>query len=426
MKSIVVSDIHGDLNQLIYPLLLYLSNPNEYKLILLGDYIDRGESNVYIYELMRVIHNCKNVHALFGNHELYDMGTIDYVSYRSPNRVRSNSFIKTFVYDLFYNLDLDVVYYDKDVNILYSHSPLNRPLPVVLKLPKSVESTFTYDIGSANMKYKNIHGHDHKRSNKDDVHSFFTGTDVNMISIDRDSSYGMGLMQNAMTTNCYPCDWVNDTMSRVYYLIIDNEDIKNYKIVSKNIPYGSMDDYNHVSFVNIKQILIDACNDASLLKSLAKLSLNTSYEEFRKGFGNVTGFPKSLRDMYKKNMRDRCDGGKVNVYYHDLPFEFYQKIMEDGKKISNELKSIVMDHEWIPVHDLYWNYVISGSDERTSKNNNIKESMKGGYMDNMNVVMYMIISMIVVLAMIGIVLVVVYRNRIRDGLAANGGGDRGK
>ena len=72
-KVIVVGDIHGDLNQLLYPLIYFLKNFDTVKyIIFLGDYIDRGESNAYIYAIVKMLLNSpvfKNkVILLRGNH----------------------------------------------------------------------------------------------------------------------------------------------------------------------------------------------------------------------------------------------------------------------------------------------------------------------------------------------------------------------
>ena len=53
-RIVVVGDVHGDLNQLIYPLVYFMKNFDKCKkIIYLGDFIDRGESNVYIYEILK-------------------------------------------------------------------------------------------------------------------------------------------------------------------------------------------------------------------------------------------------------------------------------------------------------------------------------------------------------------------------------------
>ena len=77
-KVIVVGDVHGDLNQFIYPLIYFMNDIDNSKIIYLGDYIDRGESNVYIYEILNALNNIpefKNkIIFLRGNHESFDSG----------------------------------------------------------------------------------------------------------------------------------------------------------------------------------------------------------------------------------------------------------------------------------------------------------------------------------------------------------------
>ena len=90
---IVVGDIHGDLNQFIYPLLEFQRNRTKYKkLIYLGDYIDRGTSNVYIYELIKYFqNNDKDIVFLRGNHEFYPC-TYDQLTYKFHKLLGTLSF----------------------------------------------------------------------------------------------------------------------------------------------------------------------------------------------------------------------------------------------------------------------------------------------------------------------------------------------
>ena len=137
-KVIVVGDVHGDLNQFIYPLIYFMNDIDNSKIIYLGDYIDRGESNVYIYEILNALNNIpefKNkIVFLRGNHESFDAGTYDYMHTDVEEMLSSDSRIKSFMFDMFFNMDLDIVHYDEINKLLYTHSPTSKDLEYVLSL----------------------------------------------------------------------------------------------------------------------------------------------------------------------------------------------------------------------------------------------------------------------------------------------------
>ena len=73
-RIVIVGDVHGDLNQFIYPLIYFMNNFKYCrKIIYLGDYLDRGESNVYIYEILSKLISVNELKDkmlfLSGNHE---------------------------------------------------------------------------------------------------------------------------------------------------------------------------------------------------------------------------------------------------------------------------------------------------------------------------------------------------------------------
>ena len=64
-------DIHGDLNQLIYPLIYYINNRDEFeKLIYIGDYTSRGFNDIYIYEIITKLMIHEDIFFLAGNHDV--------------------------------------------------------------------------------------------------------------------------------------------------------------------------------------------------------------------------------------------------------------------------------------------------------------------------------------------------------------------
>lgn len=96
MRLLVISDIHGCLNELIYLLKKVKYNPNEDKLILLGDYVDRGkqsmETVLFIGELVE-----NGVIALIGNHD-----------YMFKELVDANELNQTFTDPYYIKLGVDI------------------------------------------------------------------------------------------------------------------------------------------------------------------------------------------------------------------------------------------------------------------------------------------------------------------------------
>lgn len=76
MEYFAISDIHGHINKL--DKLLKYWNPDKQKLVLLGDYIDRGPDSLKVLE--RIHHLKKNYGAVVirGNHEDLFLGWFDY------------------------------------------------------------------------------------------------------------------------------------------------------------------------------------------------------------------------------------------------------------------------------------------------------------------------------------------------------------
>ena len=69
MKTIIIGDIHGCIEEL-KELLTLVKYKEDDKLILLGDYIDRGPSSLKVLEYLKELkENNSNVYLLLGNHD---------------------------------------------------------------------------------------------------------------------------------------------------------------------------------------------------------------------------------------------------------------------------------------------------------------------------------------------------------------------
>ena len=406
-RTIVVGDIHGDLNQLIYPLLYFVKNYDKCrKIIYLGDYIDRGDSNVFIYELINMLLKCselKNrVIFLRGNHESYEGSVYDYMSTDMDKLNSTESTIKSFMYDKFADLNLDLVYYDREKNILYSHAPLSRNLDKVLRANKYdmktiQDITYSMDKELSSSKYRNIHGHDHKMSSNDDIEKFMRG-EKKMISLDGDSSYGIRMIQNAYKKTER---WTEYITSEVKYLIMYDDG--RFSVVNETVNYQSDNDLNTKSFNFIKMLLFSKCrNIKSIIRGLSVLTLTESInkfkEEYTKIFRDDMKFRSvlyNLRELYETNIKRKR---AINIYFNDVPMEIYQ--MFGMFKPTNE---------YIPIYKLYWFRVLNFNqeeDEENNKNNKnniithrykIKPEEKK---NNVYVVMVIVVGMIVVLSLV--------------------------
>lgn len=406
-RTVVVGDVHGDLNQFIYPLIYFMKNFNKCKkIIYLGDYIDRGESNVYIYEILNKLIGIRDLKDkmifLRGNHESYDSGVYDYMNINVDELNKSSSFIKTFMFDKFYNLDLDIVHYDEEKQILFSHSPISRDLNDVIKLNDKknnnetmIENTYTNERENKNMTYRNIHGHDHTMSSNSDIAEFMVGN-KKMISLDGDSSYGIRLVQNAYKKTSR---WTENISSNIKYLIIQ-EDNK-YEVIEEVINYQSDKDFNTKSFSYIKQYLINQSKKIpALCDHFTSLNLSESLNKFKDSYTKMfKNDPKmkylliNIRKLYDINIGKRKS---INIYFHDVPMEIYQVF------------GLFQFMDFIPIYKLYWFNILNFSDKVDNINRRYKIETNMIFEDNDNRIKQLIILMLVIITIIIIISIVSY------------------
>ena len=406
-RVVVVGDVHGDLNQFIYPLIYFMKNFNKCKkIIYLGDYIDRGESNVYIYEILNKligIHDLKNkMIFLRGNHESYDSGVYDYMNIDVDELNKSGSFIKTFMFDKFYNLDLDIIHYDEEKQILYSHSPISRNLNNVIKLNDKkndnevmVENTYTNERENKNMMYRNIHGHDHTMSSNSDIAEFMVGN-KKKISLDGDASYGIRLIQNAHKKTSR---WTENISSNIKYLIMYDDN--KYNVIEEVINYQSDKDFNTKSFSYIKQYLINQSKKIPVLHNrFSSLNLNESLDKFKDSYTKIfKDDPEmkylsiNIRKLYDSNIRKRKS---INIYFHDVPMEIYQTF---------ELFQFM---NFVPIYKLYWFNILNFSDKIDDINRRYKIETNMIFKDADNRIRQLIMLILTIIIMIIIISMVSY------------------
>jgi len=136
-RVLAIGDIHGNYNRLMSLWKKINYNDEEDFLIFLGDYIDRGKDSIKVLEfIMDLKQNNKNIHCLFGNHELMFMDYYDhngltnnvyedwirrcnggditleqFQSYMIKDNVKMNKIID-FIYNLdVYNEDIDEFFF---------------------------------------------------------------------------------------------------------------------------------------------------------------------------------------------------------------------------------------------------------------------------------------------------------------------------
>lgn len=125
-RTLVVGDIHGCYNLLVKGLKQANYQPGRDRLILLGDYIDRGVNSAKVVELVRDLVN-RGAIALMGNHEDMFLDTLDNWDSKSPYWFLNGSKATL----LSYGLELDQIKDKKAVNkaIPTEHLDFLRSLP---------------------------------------------------------------------------------------------------------------------------------------------------------------------------------------------------------------------------------------------------------------------------------------------------------
>ena len=324
-RVIVVGDVHGDLNQLLYPLFDLWSNySNTDYLIYLGDYIDRGEGSCYIYEIIRwLIVDVRDPKIVFlrGNHEDAPVSAAaDYIG-NMNGYLKPSLFLAGFkILNLPYHFEIgDIIFDHIDVfntlNNMTSYIKSGGNPEVVMRDP-----FYGFVVGIDANKYRLcIHGHDHRPTDPSFIDKIFQERQKEnrlcaSISIDNDASYGIGLAINYCDLSLKKC---KRPRSKVYYLVFNRES-NECALGGARIEYGSKGDLNVLSFNNITVMIQKHLNrviaqDRGLTQRLntIKLNLNSSYNillEFSKYVINpdVRGQSDPIRfEIYTMNEYER-------------------------------------------------------------------------------------------------------------------------
>lgn len=420
---IICTDNHADLNSFIYPLLDFLEDPIHQKLIYLGDYYDRGNSDIFIFEIMLLISNhqkqypnsiFKNVIFLRGNHEITDNSTIDFLGQVIANNDEGTirSFIVKYAIKL---LNLKPFYYDKNLNILFSHSAYStsslysllsvnntESLDMLQALTASSEKPLPYK----NCQYFNIHGHDHSCASLSDIKDFFDlvfknknnpNSTCTQISLDNNASYGFDVLKNIANLAVDKHEQIITPATHLFYLKFSTQTHNQIKInpgeINQNTLYLSPNvsvvmntielnnksnnflnrtlDFNSKSFNFIKNILIETTNAhcADLIKNdnpWQKLSLNVSQKLFIQELEAIRNKLK-LEKLYVEKLIRKLFTTTYNIdkyylpklydfnhlYFHNIPVEIYAFL---GEEVTDNYKPCYMKFIEIMSHSNYFSY----------------------------------------------------------------------
>ena len=350
MKYIIVGDVHGDLNQFIYPLIDYLKDPINTILVYLGDYFDRGFNDVFIFEIMNLILKFKhlpvfeNIVLLRGNHECYANGTVDFLGSFNGNKP---GFVVSFLAEyVINNFELPLFYYIKELNTICSHSAhsigtvrdllklneYNNFVKYPIAKQQFAEMSCT-DEYTPNNNYRNIHGHDHNPTSKSDAKKFFNNGSIKNISLDNDASYGFraitdstGMTLNATRpfTSLYYITFDVDASGIVFDLeFIENKIVllSNYQCYNLEYVDAITHDFNSMPFIYVKSLLIrlfnswvrdSKCMCLNVGNPFVSLSMKLSNEIF------VTQYRKLTMMLQNYGLLGRTIEENISSLYHKL------------------------------------------------------------------------------------------------------------
>ena len=390
MRYIIVGDVHGDLNQFLYPLMDYLANPLTQALIYLGDYFDRGISDVFIFEIINLILYLKqtplhiifdNIYFLRGNHECSTNSVYDFIGTANENE---DGFLHSFVVSYaISSLNLPLFYYDRDHKILFSHSPISTiDLNVLLNSAYTTDDRLRLKLTTTqnypprqllnaipNTNYFNIHGHDHQASTDTDILNFFKcingiNTGITSISLDNDASHGFDLIKNSVSfKNTNSTDSFVKPSTKLFYIMFNTNSrfITDLAFIHNIIPLKSISndltnrnvDFNSKSLRYIINILTHAhqnmlntfeslgyytktnINREHLINPWTKLNLNQSYklllEEFQKiqkarNIDKAIYIDKYIRHVFNHEYKEYINGFITHKYFHNIPSEIYNML----------------------------------------------------------------------------------------------------
>lgn len=129
MRRYVIGDIHGCHDE-FYTLIEKIaehSNGNPYKMIFVGDYVDRGPKSREVVESVMFLSNHGHV-ALKGNHE--DMILMGEMSYAAQTLVSFNGTMQKPMPDWAMNWMRDLPHYYEDDTIIVAHAGANPSFPM--------------------------------------------------------------------------------------------------------------------------------------------------------------------------------------------------------------------------------------------------------------------------------------------------------
>lgn len=352
---LIVGDVHGDLNQFIIPLIYHLQHIDETILIYVGDYVDRGESIVYIYEIMRFIESNPNefkyIYFIRGNHDgtySADHGTI-------PTGSTSTQLGNSFMLPLLENMHMYNIITIPSKNILISHgNPTLRPangskqyayaiginptekLKNVVAICKNTYNSDLLHFESTHSAIPDIsklvtyiHGHDHAQL-YDAARQYYTKGNYNVL-YDMICSSCCNNRKRYLQIVCgdisvdFDVNYRSSNISRVAFLelhfddddqILKRQDI--YLICCDRIQRSIRNDFNSMPFSCIKNILKYYNN------TFDTIDLTYSYTYFLNKLliPNKLSVPSKIIDGLYKN----TEFNMQHIYFQDVPFEFYKQL----------------------------------------------------------------------------------------------------